>query len=109
MSGAAKRVLIGVVVITGFALLWASIAFQWSATRWGVLAVYAFLFFGVIVGIVRRRRPMPKSTTSHPTASDEYSDLYLGRTPPTFPESGSPSMSLVEDPPDVPGSVLPPR
>jgi len=106
MTRPAMRLVLGLVVTAGFCLLWASIAFQWPAMRWIAVAGYALLFVGVIVGLLRRRRRVPESTTSHPTASDAYSDVVLGRTPPTFPEPGRPTASLVEDPPGTPGSVL---
>lgn len=86
------------VVVLGFVLLWASIAFDWPIAQWIVLIGYALLGVGVAVGLVRRRR-QPRSTASELSASDAYSDLELGRSPSTHYPRDEASTSQIGDPP----------
>ncbi len=77
-----RRVVIAVVVLGGFGLYWASIAFAWNPPLW-------LLLVGGVVGllIVSLVSVRPRSRSSSPDlyASDAYSDAYLGRSQPEHP------------------------
>lgn len=88
-----------IVVVLGFLLLWASVAFNWSAVQWIVLIGYALLALGAAVGLVRRRR-QPPNAAPELSASDAYSDLQLGRSPITHYPRDEASTSQIGDPPD---------
>ena len=104
-----KRVVIGVVLVVGFVLLWASTAFQWPAVQWMTVALYAALFLAIIYRLVRRSRRASRPISTTPTASDAYSDIYLGRKPPTFPDHDPSGSSQIGDPPDGIGPLPPAR
>lgn len=107
MNRLVKRVLIIAAVIAGFILVWASMAFRWPAFQWIVPAGYGIFLLAMVYGLIRRplraRQPEPAA----PTASDEYSDLYLGRKPPTFPIRDASSSSQIGDPPSRSGALPP--
>lgn len=68
------------IVVAGFGLLWAAVAFEWlteTGIYWGI-ALVAVLVVVLVFLAVRRKRPRGQSS-EHLYASDEYSDLYLGR------------------------------
>lgn len=92
-----RRTLIAAAVL-GFVVLLASIAFDLPIARWIVLIGYALLGVGVAVGLVLRRR-QPRTTASELSASDEYSDLQLGRSPITHYPRDEASTSQIGDPP----------
>lgn len=108
MDRVAKRVLIIVALIASFALFWAAMTFQWPAIQWMLLAVYGIFVLALIYALIRRASRGRRPSAFSPTASDEYSDIYLGRRAPTLPPRDSAAASQVGDPPhgDRP---LPPR
>lgn len=97
MGRAWIRTTLLVVVVLGFLLLWASVAFGWPAAQWIVLIGYALLAIGILVGLIRRRQP--RHTPSELSASDAYSDLQLGRSPITHYPRDEASTSQIGDPP----------
>jgi amino acid transporter len=98
MGRAWIRTTLIVVVVLGFLLLWASVAFGWPTAQWIVLIGYALLAIGALAGLIRRRR-QPRHTPSELSASDAYSDLQLGRSPITHYPRDEASTSQIGDPP----------
>ncbi len=90
------------VVALGFFAIVASIAFDWPAKQWLALVGYALFAIGVAIGLVRRlvrsKRPSGGGS-SELSASDEYSDLELGRRPFTHYPRDDASTSQIGDPP----------
>lgn len=95
-----RRIVVAVVVL-GFIALLASIAFGSPMAQWIVVAGYTLFGVVVIIGLFRRRG-QPRDTASELSASDDYSDLQLGRTPITHYPRYEASSSQVGDPPTPP-------
>lgn len=90
------------VVTLGFLAVWASIAFRWPSAQWIVLIGCALLAAGATIGVVRilvRRARRTRGSSSNLSASDEYSDLELGRRPITHYPRDEASTSQIGDPP----------
>ncbi|KAA9147634.1 hypothetical protein F6B41_26025 [Microbacterium lushaniae] len=77
-----RRIAIAVVFVGGFAAYWASIAFAWRVPLWGYL-VGGVACLGAISALSIRGRPRPSDADL--SASDAYSDAYLGRSAATHP------------------------
>ena len=86
------------VVVFGFLLLWASVAFNWPAAQWIVLIGYVLLAILITIGFIRRRR-RPRHAASELSASYAYSDIQLGRSPITHYPRDEASTSQIGDPP----------
>lgn len=99
MGRTVLRTTVIAVVVLGFLLLWASIAFDWPAARWIVLIGHVSLAIAITVGLIRRRR-QPRAADSELSASDAYSDIQLGRSPITHYPRDEASTSQIGDPPD---------
>ena len=82
-------------VALGFVLILISVAFRWPASQGIILTVGALFTLGVAGGAVRKLRWL----SSEPSASDDYSDLELGRRPRTFPPRDEASAPQIGDPP----------
>lgn len=91
------RITLIAVVVLGFLLFWASIAFNWPAAQLIVPGGYVLLAIGFVVGLIRRRQP--RHAVAELSASDAYSDLQLGRRPPTHFPRDEASTSQIGDPP----------
>ncbi|MDY0829811.1 hypothetical protein SK224_11830 [Microbacterium sp. BG28] len=79
-----RRALIAAIVLGGFGLYWASIAFAWRIPLWAVI-LGAVLALGAVSLLSLRPRRRKKVESEALYASDPYSDAYLGRTAPTHP------------------------
>ncbi|MDQ1204855.1 hypothetical protein [Microbacterium sp. SORGH_AS_0862] len=79
-----RRALIVAIVLGGFGLYWASIAFAWRIPLWAVI-VGAVLALGAVSLLSVRPRRSKRSASEALYASDPYSDAYLGRSAPTPP------------------------
>lgn len=89
-------------VALGFLLILISVAFRWPASQGIILTVGALFTLGVAGGAVRKLRWRARGShglSSEPSASDDYSDLELGRRPRTFPPRDEASSSQIGDPP----------
>lgn len=78
-----RRIAIAVILVGGFAVYWASLAFEWDTPLWA-------LPFGVVIALAavsllstRRRAPSRRGEDLY--ASDAYSDISLGRGRPRHP------------------------
>lgn len=75
-----RRAIVITLIVAAFGLLWAAVAFEWlteAGIIWGLaLVVITFAVLAVVAAF--RKRPRPESSDQL-NASDEYSDLYLGR------------------------------
>lgn len=91
-----RRALIVAIVLGGFGLYWASIAFAWRIPLW-VVIVGAVLALGAVSLLSFRphRRKRLDSETLY--ASDPYSDAYLGRGAPTHPHRDVKPTSQIGD------------
>lgn len=109
MSRSAARITVIVVVALGFLTMWASVAFDWPSAQWITMVGFALLAIGVAVGslrILKRRRDQAREPSSYLSASDDYSDLQLGRRPITHFPRDEASTSQVGDPPQPPPRSL---
>lgn len=91
------------VIVAAFGLLWAAVAFEWL-TEAGIiwaLALVAVLVVVLISLAVYRKRPA-QGSSDQLSASDEYSDLYLGRQKRHQPHTDVRDTSQIGDglPPD---------
>lgn len=93
----ARRIAIAVLVVGAFGAYLASIVLRWNLPQW--------LMIGALVAIVMLISwlswPARPVSTTEPTSSDAYTDLILGRTPPTHPVRDASPMSQI-------GEALPP-
>lgn len=79
-----RRALIVAIVLGGFGLYWASIAFEWKIPLWVMIVGLALVLAAVsLLSFRPRLRRRRKSDDLY--ASDPYSDAYLGRSAPTHP------------------------
>lgn len=78
-----RRIAIGAILVGGFALYWASLAFEWDTPIWA-LAVGVVTALIAISLLSTRRRPPPRRGEDL-YASDAYSDISLGRERPRHP------------------------
>ncbi|MFG6504587.1 hypothetical protein [Microbacterium sp. P05] len=94
-----RRAVIAVVVIGGFAAYLASVAFEWRVPLWVYLVagMAALLLISLL-----SFRPRRRTTAAELSASDPYSDAYLGRAQPIHPHRETRSASQIDDglPPD---------
>ncbi|UIN30380.1 hypothetical protein [Microbacterium binotii] len=79
-----RRALIVAIVLGGFGLYWASIAFAWRIPLWAVI-IGAVLGLGAVSLLSFRPRRRKRIDSDDLYASDPYSDAYLGRSAPTHP------------------------
>lgn len=79
-----RRALIVAIVLGGFGLYWASIAFAWRIPLWAVI-IGAVLALGAVSLLSVRPRRSKRIESEALYASDPYSDAYLGRPTPTPP------------------------
>jgi len=94
-----SRTVVIAVVVLGFLLLWASIAFDWPAAQWIVLIGYVLIAIAITIGLIRRKR-QPRDAASELSASDAYSDIQLGRSPITHYPRDEAGSSQIGDPPE---------
>lgn len=81
-----RRALIAAIVLGGFGLYWASIAFAWRIPLWVVILGAALALIAVsLLSFRPRRKSRNRIESDGLYASDPYSDAYLGRTAPTHP------------------------
>ena len=102
MRHSATRTTVIAVVALGFLSILASIALRRPIAQWIVLIAWAVLVIGLGVGLVRRltrRTRQSRRSSSELSASDDYSDLELGRRPITHYPRDEASTSHVGDPP----------
>lgn len=99
MTRAARLCIFWGTLAGAFILLWVSVAFQWPLTAWIVGGLYALIAVLLVIRFVRRPRDLGNPQTRHPAASDAYSDLYLGRTSPTFFSKDVASTVQIGEPP----------
>jgi len=98
-----RRAVVITLIVVAFALLWAAVAFEWlteAGIIWGLaLVVIAFAVLAVVAAFRKRPRPEPSDQLS---ASDEHSDLYLGRQKRVQPRRDVRETSQIGDglPPD---------
>ncbi|WDG18419.1 hypothetical protein [Microbacterium sp. Clip185] len=79
-----RRALIVAIVLGGFGLYWASIAFAWRIPLWAVI-IAAVLALGAVSLLSFRPRRSRSIESETLYASDPYSDAYLGRSAPRPP------------------------
>ncbi len=77
-----RRAVISVVVLGGFGLYWASIAFAWDPPLWLILMGAVA---GLLIVSLASVRPRSRGRNADLYASDAYSDAYLGRSQPEHP------------------------
>ncbi len=102
MRPSVTRTTVIAVVALGFLSILASIAFGWPAAQWIAPVGYALLAIGLAIGLVRylvRRGRPSRGSLPELAASDEYSDLELGRRPITHYPRDEASTSQIGDPP----------
>lgn len=78
-----RRIAIAVILVGGFALYWASLAFEWDTPLWA-LPVGAVVVLTAVSLLSTRRRPRTRRDEDL-YASDAYSDISLGRRRPRHP------------------------
>jgi membrane protein implicated in regulation of membrane protease activity len=97
-----RRALIAAIVLGGFGLYWASIAFEWRMPLWA-LALGVVLALAAVSLLSFRPRRSTRSESATLYASDPYSDAYLGRSAPTHPHrDAKPTSQLGPALPDDP-------
>lgn len=101
-----RRVVITTIVLGGFGLYWASIAFAWNPPLW---LVVTGAVTGILIVSLVSVRPRSRSGSSDLYASDVYSDVYLGRRHPEHPYKDAQPASQIGDalPPDPIASAIP--
>lgn len=101
-----RRALIVAIVLGGFGLYWASIAFAWRIPLWAVI-VGAALALGAVSLLSLRLGRRNRTGSGDLYASDPYSDAYLARTAPTHPHrDAKPTSQLGVALPDDPLSQV---
>lgn len=91
-----------IVVGVGLATWLGIVLWAWGAPAWALTLVAVVV---VIIAVASWRSSARRSRPSAPDelyASDAYSDMQLGRTPPTSPHHDPASSSQIEDPPTDP-------
>lgn len=93
-----RRAIAIILIVAAFGLLWATLAFEWlteAGIIWGLaLIATAFAVLAVVAAFRRRPRPEPPDQLK---ASDEYSDLYLGRQKRVQPRRDARETSQIGD------------
>jgi hypothetical protein len=105
MRHIAVRTTMILVVALVFLSIVASIAFSWPSAGWIAPIGCTLLALGLALGLARRlkRRAMRSGASwAELSASDEYSDLYLGRRPITHYPRADAITSQIGDPPEDP-------
>jgi hypothetical protein len=105
ISSAWRRTAVTVVVLAGIAVALGSIVFRWRPPLW-VLILGGVIVIAVIVGLLVS--PRRRGGSAELYASDEYSDIQLGRRHPTHPHQGVAESSQIADDLPVDPLVLPP-